>query len=101
MNLYYQCTQNDINNYALHHFGGDLRSYPRWVVEYNVCIDHLQSAKWLWLDFYHDNGEVSLEPCDPENHDSPVYIDEPVETVVRPATTIDIVQSVDVSVGVF
>ena len=65
MNLYYQCTQNDINNYALHHFGGQMRSYPRWVTEYNVCIDHLQSAKWLWLDFYHDDGNVTVEPCDP------------------------------------
>jgi len=31
INLYYQCTQNDINNYALMHFGGVKRSYPRWV----------------------------------------------------------------------
>ena len=47
MNLYYQCTQNDINNYALHHFGGEVRSYPRWVKEYNVCIDHIHRAKTL------------------------------------------------------
>merc|ERR1712046_432126 len=82
MNLYYQCTQNDINNYVLHHFGGFVRSYPRWVTEYNVCIDHLQSAKWLWLDFYSWDGEeysVSLRACNPENHSSPVYIVEPPE----------------------
>lgn len=77
MNLYYQCTQNDINNYALHHFGGQERSYPRWVVEYNVCIDHLQHAKWLWLDYYHEDGKVSLEPCDPQTKTDPVYIGQP------------------------
>lgn len=74
MNLYYQCTQNDINNYALHHFGGDERSYPRWAQEYNVCIDHLQHAKWLYLDYYHEDGGVSLEPCDPLTKTEPVYI---------------------------
>ena len=58
MNLYYQCTQNDINNYALHHFGGNKRSYPRWVQEYNVCIDHIHRAKSLHLDFVMDGGEV-------------------------------------------
>jgi len=79
MNLYYQCTQNDINNYALHHFGGEMRSYPRWVTEYNVCIDHLQSAKWLWLDYYHDDGAVELRACDPTSHESTVYVNVPVE----------------------
>ena len=65
MNLYYQCTQNDINNFMLHHFGDAARSYPRWVKEYNVCIDHLQQSKTLWLDYYHDNGNVELMACDP------------------------------------
>ena len=31
VNLYYQCTQDDYNNYALDHFGGEMRSYPRWL----------------------------------------------------------------------
>jgi len=74
INLYYQCTQNDINNYALNHFGGEKRSYPRWVEEYNVCIDHIHSAKTLHLDYYHADGTVTLEPCDPQNHSSSVYI---------------------------
>ena len=65
INLYYQCTQNDINNYALHHFGGEMRSYPRWVEEYNVCIDHVHSAKTLQLDFHWPDGTVTTEPCDP------------------------------------
>lgn len=74
INLYYQCTQGDINNYALHHFGGEKRSYPRWVEEYNVCIDHIHSAKTLHLDFYHEDGTVTLEPCNPQEHSSSVYI---------------------------
>jgi len=82
MNLYYQCTQNDINNYALHHFGGQERSYPRWVVEYNVCIDHLQHAKWLWLDYHHDDGRVTLEPCDPQTKTEPLYIEGKEKEVV-------------------
>lgn len=74
INLYYQCTQNDINNYALKHFGGEMRSYPRWVEEYNVCIDHIHSAKTLHLDYYHSDGTVTLEPCNPQNHSNSVYI---------------------------
>ena len=74
MNLYYQCTQNDINNYALHHFGGEVRSYPRWVKEYNVCIDHIHRAKTLHLDFFLENGDVEKRPCDPQSHDSTTYI---------------------------
>lgn len=74
MNLYYQCTQSDINNYALHHFGGEQRSYPRWVTEYNVCIDHIHSAKLLHLDYYHEDGTVTLEPCNPQTHTNSVYI---------------------------
>jgi len=74
MNLYYQCTQNDINNYALHHFGGNKRSYPRWVQEYNVCIDHIHRAKPLHLDFVMDGGEVQKRPCDPQSHDSTTFI---------------------------
>lgn len=76
INLYYQCTQNDINNYSLHHFGGERRSYPRWVDEYNVCIDHIHTAKTLHLDYYHDDGTVTLEPCDPQTHTSTVYIEQ-------------------------
>merc|ERR1712046_82976 len=92
MNLYYQCTQNDINNYALHHFGGDLRSYPRWVQEYNVCIDHMQSAKWLWLDWYGKDGKVELRACEPETMTPPVYIHPAAEIIVEPVTTVDIVK---------
>lgn len=75
INLYYQCTQNDINNYALHHFGGEKRSYPRWVEEYNVCIAHIHTAKTLHLDFYHEDGTVTLEPCDPQSATPSVYIE--------------------------
>ena len=37
INLYYQCTQNAFNNYSLDHFGGDERSYPRWLSEVYRC----------------------------------------------------------------
>jgi hypothetical protein len=86
MNLYYQCTQNDINNYALHHFGGEVRSYPRWVKEYNVCIDHIHRAKTLHLDFFMENGSIEKRACDPQNHGSTTYIDHErdVEVVVKP-----------------
>jgi hypothetical protein len=90
INLYYQCTQNDINNYALHHFGGDARSYPRWVDEYNVCIDHIHSAKHLHLDYYHEDGRVTLEPCDPQTYTSSVYIGEDNFTPAVHHTTTDI-----------
>ena len=84
MNLYYQCTQNDINNYALHHFGGEVRSYPRWVKEYNVCIDHIHRAKTLHLDFFLDNGSIEKRPCDPQSHGSTTYIDHERDVVVAP-----------------
>lgn len=84
VNLYYQCTQNDINNYALHHFGGEMRSYPRWVEEYNVCIAHIHSAKTLHLDFYHNDGTVTLEPCEPQNLTPSVYIGHAEEEIIEP-----------------
>merc|ERR1740139_515408 len=103
MNLYYQCTQNDINNYALHHFGGETRSYPRWVKEYNVCIDHIHRAKTLHLDFFHDNGTVEKRPCDPQSHDSTTYIGQDVHVevvvVVEPVIVepkIEVVEVVEV-----
>ena len=88
MNLYYQCTQNDINNYALHHFGGAVRSYPRWVKEYNVCIDHIHRAKTLHLDFVepiadylehpemriNTAGKIVKKACAPQNTDATTYI---------------------------
>jgi len=84
MNLYYQCTQNDINNYALHHFGGQVRSYPRWVKEYNVCIDHIHRAKTLHLDLFLDDGSIIKAPCDPQSHGSTIYIgfEKPLEPAV-------------------
>ena len=82
MNLYYQCTQNDINNYALHHFGGETRSYPRWVKEYNVCIDHIHRAKTLHLDFFLDDGTVEKRSCDPQSHDSTTYVGQDVHVEV-------------------
>lgn len=45
INLYYQCTQNGYNNYALDHFGGDMRSYPRWVWEFARCNVMLGQAE--------------------------------------------------------
>lgn len=45
INLYYQCTQNDYNNYALDHYGGDMRSYPRWLCEFCRCNDRLRKAQ--------------------------------------------------------
>ena len=44
MNLYYQCFQNDYNNYALNHFGGERRSYDRWFHEAERCESVF--AKW-------------------------------------------------------
>lgn len=37
MNLFYQCTQNNVNNYALNHFGGEKRSFERWLSEFIRC----------------------------------------------------------------
>jgi len=54
-----------------------MRSYPRWAQEYNVCIEHIHSAKTLHLDFYHEDGTTTLEPCNPQNHASSVFIGVP------------------------
>lgn len=37
--------QDDYNNYALDHFGGDMRSYPRWLCEFCRCNDRLRKAQ--------------------------------------------------------
>merc|ERR1719272_305436 len=106
MNLYYQCTQNDVNNYALHHFGGQARSYPRWVQEYNVCIDHIHRAKTLHLDFFRDDGTVEKRACDPQSHDSTTYIEQQkvvivdVEPVIEhPVIFVPPVEVIDIEVS--
>ena len=45
INLYYQCTQLAYNNYALDHFGGDMRSYPSWLGEIWRCNAQLEDAE--------------------------------------------------------
>lgn len=50
INLYYSCTQNDFNNYALDHYGADMRSYPRWLCEYCRCNDRLRQAQHVRVE---------------------------------------------------
>ena len=52
--LYFQCTQNAINNYALDHYGDADRSYPHWKDEFKICMDSLNGL----YDF-----EVDGETC--------------------------------------
>lgn len=62
INLYYQCTQNAFNNYALDHFGGDQRSYPRWLSEVYRCNVELEDAEWHTIvDEMHVDKEF---PCE-------------------------------------
>lgn len=50
INLYYQCTQLDYNNYSLDHYGGDMRSYPRWLCEFCRCNDKLRAAQHVRVE---------------------------------------------------
>ena len=45
LNLYYQCTQNSYNHYSLDHFGGEMRSFPRWIYEFKRCNMMLADAE--------------------------------------------------------
>ena len=64
INLYYQCTQNAYNNYALDHFGGDQRSYPRWLSEVYRCNVELEEAEiHTVVDENHEDKEF---PCETE-----------------------------------
>jgi len=64
INLYYQCTQNAFNNYALDHFGGDQRSYPRWLSEVYRCNVELEEAEvHTIVDEMHEAKEF---PCETE-----------------------------------
>jgi len=58
VNLYYQCTQDDYNNYALDHFGGEMRSYPRWLCQFCKCNDTLRMA---------EHARVEGRWCEPES----------------------------------
>lgn len=50
VNLYYQCTQDDYNNYSLDHFGGEMRSYPRWLCQFCKCNDTLRAAEYARVE---------------------------------------------------
>lgn len=69
VNLYYSCTQTDYNNYALDHYGADMRSYPRWLCEYCRCNDKLRMAqhtrvegRWCEPSTYQERHEI-CERC--------------------------------------
>ena len=90
INLYYQCTQLTFNNYALDHFGGDMRSYPRWVYEFKRCNWMLAEAECCSVT--RDGIDYECPPCTditlpmptPFNPDEPTPPVEPpvVEPVV-------------------
>jgi hypothetical protein len=61
INLYYQCTQLTFNNYALDHFGGDMRSYPRWVYEFKRCNLMLAEAECCAIT--REGIEYECPPC--------------------------------------
>jgi len=61
INLYYQCTQLTFNNYALDHFGGDMRSYPRWVFEFKRC--NLMLAEAECCSITREGIEYECPPC--------------------------------------
>jgi len=61
INLYYQCTQNAYNGYALDHFGGDMRSYPRWIFEFKRC--NLMLAKAECCTIQRDGIDYECPPC--------------------------------------
>lgn len=61
----------------LDHFGGEIRSYPRFVEEFNYCLDQMNKAKNCTVTKYFSNntqGEVSCTPVDPS---PPVYMTVP------------------------
>lgn len=61
INLYYQCTQLTFNNYALDHFGGDMRSYPRWIYEFKRCNMMLNKAECTSIK--RDGVDMECPPC--------------------------------------
>merc|ERR1712110_268150 len=61
MNLYYQCTQNGYNNYSLDHFGGEMRSYPRWIWEFKRCNVILAKAECCTVEYMGE--EKDCPPC--------------------------------------
>lgn len=61
INLYYQCTQNTYNNYALDHFGGEMRSYPRWIYEFKRCNILLHKAECCTIR--RDGIDYECPPC--------------------------------------
>jgi hypothetical protein len=61
INLYYQCTQLTFNNYALDHYGGDMRSYPRWIFDFKRCNIALHRAECCTIT---RNGiDYECPPC--------------------------------------
>lgn len=61
INLYYQCTQNTYNNYALDHYGGEMRSYPRWIWEFKRCNMLLHKAECCTIR--RDGIDYDCPPC--------------------------------------
>lgn len=54
-NLFYQCTQNAINNYALNHYGGEERSFESWLEDVIYCnskIDGLGDCASILAEWY-------------------------------------------------
>jgi len=63
INLYYQCTQNTYNHYSLDHFGGEMRSFPRWIHEYMRCNMILFKAECCSLTDAMTDKDYECPPC--------------------------------------
>lgn len=61
INLYFQCTQLTYNNYALDHYGGDMRSYPRWIHDFKRCNVQLHAAECCTIT--RDGIDYECPPC--------------------------------------
>ena len=72
INLYYQCTQLTINNYALGHLGGERRAFPSWDKAFKQCnetfMHHVTD-----LSFKGNDGSVHI--CQPAKPTAPVKTD--------------------------
>ena len=52
MNLFYQCTQDIVNSYALKHYGDDSDSYGTWFCDYCKCSETVRKSQNLKLEDY-------------------------------------------------
>jgi len=76
MNLFYQCTQDAVNNYALDHYGGEVRSYPRW----KEANEHCQArVDWMQDCPFNNGTEPAVYPSDPSEPEYPPITPAPVE----------------------